>query len=139
MIGLVNAICLQNKPMVHVTISKTGTRVLRDLIQNIPEIHILPEIHIRPLRNSIDEDVATPAWSHDCVQISPKSCFFTTPIITMIRDPIKRLLSEYMFTHKNPSLHAFYTWASGPYKLNWQLAVLSGIRWRSVPCRNYIV
>ena len=104
------------------TISKTASRTLTLLLAQTNifshECHILPMDHCpKPLL-----DVWQP------VKIS------SVPTISIIRDPINRLLSEYAYRHKiqritaahEPALTLFL---SDSYRHNWQVGVLSGMRW----------
>ena len=49
-------------------------------------------------------------------------------VVTMIRRPYSRLLSEYSFVHSPCSIISFWSFASHSYRHNWQLAVLTGKR-----------
>ena len=119
---------LNRTRLVAHTISKTASRTLVNLLTQMQilshECHILPMRHCpRPL-----VDVYRPV-------LIP-----LVPTISIIRNPVNRLVSEFAYRNKlktitpmyASSLHAFM---NEPYRYNWQVGVLSGVRWsaQSVP------
>ena len=63
--------------------------------------------------------------------------------ITIVRDPVERLLSEYTFSHhmfgdsfRTPNVVAF---ANHSYRRNWQVAVVAGLRWSSAPAPVFLI
>lgn len=166
----------QHQPPLHITISKTGTRVLRDLLTNSKSTMCIPrECHILPfsstsyincsstssvsLGHTNGEDsrfrrgriiskcsgcLMIPCRTKNCEQCVYRHrprIFECIPrgirIISMIRDPIKRLISEHSYLYSNisglrrrgirtESYEKLYPFMTSHSKRNWQLSMLSG-------------
>jgi hypothetical protein len=117
--------------IVHVTIAKTGTRTLRALMRFdgilFPECHVYPSTHrFCQLHN------VSCTSSVRCLQ--GRRVLLTAPIpsshrvVTMVRDPIERLRSEYAMLYKIfvQSNLTFADTADQEHKWNWQVRILSG-------------
>lgn len=117
----------------HFAIPKTGTRSLRHIINQTMNESDVPEFHIMLRYDSIILDYETNVY---CTSLP--SCFFRPKIITIIREPIQRLLSEYIFVHKHPTSNGFMNWSVHSYRHNSQLAFLSGFRSHANVCKQYI-
>lgn len=123
--------CEVSSLVVFIALSKTGSRVLTQILPNtVPQVHIMP---------------------FECASASPPPLFTPMPVqlpqtcmysgarrVTMLRDPVDRLLSEYSFKtfHSsnrriNCTMRRFVSFASDPYRYNWQTATLVGKRWHS--------
>ena len=113
---------VQSTRVMALTVSKTGSRSLVDLLTRIGILS--HECHILPMKNC--PKFLTDTWKP--VNIPH------IPIISVVRNPISRLVSEFAYRNKvtfvnssyKTSLHAFFKQS---YRYNWQVGVLSGMRW----------
>ena len=133
--------CGPQENITFLAIAKTGTRTLRRIMSctehcHDPSMcrnhgHQCREVHIRPsFLGTID--IHKPLSSY----VMPPLCLFgqTTILVTILRDPVARLFSEYTHVMNNNTTKICVTseavkWAIDSYRHNWQTAFLTGKRW----------
>ena len=136
----------------HVAIAKTGTRVMNAVLMG----WVAGEIHIRPdgEHPAVREPIAAPPacganasclrqigpFTEDPIELPSFHCIYRWKSVSMIRDPVARIVSEYTFVPGRQETLA--EWVGHPYSHNWQLAVLSGLRWARTygqsPIRRFV-
>ena len=111
------------------TISKTASRSWIHTLGHCG-VH-LRECHIFPMNCPFQYHIQLPRIHVD----------YSVTKISMLRDPVDRLFSEYEFSRKltmqrNPRSRIEF--ANHSYRHNWQVAVLSGLRWSSAVNKRFL-
>lgn len=105
--------------VLFIALSKTGSRVLRRLLpSNTLELHVFPAMR---------HGHATKVWTPTPL---PLQLLYDPArhVVSMVRSPYNRLMSEYSFMHAPCHISDFVDFANDSYRFNWQLGVLSGKR-----------